>query len=122
MNINANNNLAMLSPIDRHAALDAKVRPAVKTWVGQTFFGQMLKSSRNSVLADENSPFNGGRGGNAFGSLLDGHMAELSGSGQGGKLVDSLVKQIIGPPPTPQPPATTVPQTLNVNRSISVVG
>jgi hypothetical protein len=79
-----------------HNALSTRdqLRPVVKQWVGQTFYAPALKSARASGLTDGDSPLTGGRGGQAFGSLLDGHLAELAGSGSGGKLVDAVVDHL----------------------------
>ena len=82
-------------------ALAAKLRPVVQQWVGQTFFGTMLKQARENSLVDQDNPLSGGRGGQAFGSLLDQRYAELSASKQGGKLVDAIVNQIAGKPARP---------------------
>ncbi len=73
-----------------------QLRPVVRQWVGQSFFGPMLKEARNTSLASEDSPFSGGRGGNAFGSLMDGHLSEAAGRGTGGQLADAIVRQLAG--------------------------
>ena len=73
-----------------------QLRPIVRQWVGQSFFAPMLKEARNSSLAAEDSPFSGGRGGNAFGGLMDQHLAEAAGRGAGGKLADSIVRHLAG--------------------------
>ena len=79
----------------------ARLRPVVKQWVGQTFFGTMLKQAREGSLMDQDNPLSGGRGGNAFGSMLDQRYAEISASKQGGALVDAIVNQIAGKPTPP---------------------
>ena len=61
-------------------------------WVGQTFFGTMLKQMRDSPFKSE--LFDGGRGGQAFGSMMDQHLAERMARGAGHKLVNSIVKKI----------------------------
>lgn len=76
--------------------LAQQLRPVARQWVGQTFFGTLLKQARQNPLADESSPFSGGRGGTAFASLLDQHLAEHAGAGSGEKLVDALVSRIAG--------------------------
>ena len=76
--------------------LAAKLRPVARQWVGQTFFGTMLKQARESPLADKDSPFNGGRGGAAFSSLLDQTLSEKASRGAGEKLVDAIVDGIAG--------------------------
>ena len=70
-----------------------QLRPVARQWVGQTFFGTLLKQARESSFA-EDSPLSGGRGGQAFGSLLDGHLAEGAASGAGDRLVESLVRRL----------------------------
>ena len=76
--------------------LAAQLRPVARQWVGQTFFGTLLKQARENPLADESSPLSGGRGGSAFSSLLDQHLAERASGGAGEKLVDALVSRIAG--------------------------
>lgn len=61
-------------------------------WVSQTFFGTLLKQSRNSPFKSE--LFNGGRGGDAFGSLMDQELADRMAQGAGRKLVDGIVRSI----------------------------
>jgi len=61
-------------------------------WVSQTFFGTLLKQSRNSPFKSE--LFNGGRGGDAFGSLMDQELADRMAQGAGKKLVDGIVRSI----------------------------
>ena len=73
-----------------------QVRPLARQWVGQTFFGTLLKQARQSPFAEQAETFTGGRGGSAFGSLLDQHLAERAGKGPGEKLVNALVNQIAG--------------------------
>ena len=72
----------------------AQVRPLARQWVNQTFFGTLLKQARQSPLSEGAHMFTGGRGGNAFGSLLDQHLSEGAGGGSAEKLVDALVNQI----------------------------
>ena len=73
-----------------------ELRPIVRQWVGQSFFAPMLKEARNSSLAAEDSPFSGGRGGSAFGGLMDQHLAEAAGRGAGGQLAESIVRHLAG--------------------------
>jgi Rod binding domain-containing protein len=63
-----------------------------EVWVGQTFFGTLLKQVRNSPFRSE--MFDGGRGGQAFGSMLDQHLAENMSRGAGRKLVNAIVRKI----------------------------
>ena len=83
-------------PLTRH---DKLVKNAKKL-VSQTFFGTMLKQMHNSPF--KSKLFSGGRGGEAFGSLLDQHLADRMASGAGGKLVDTMVKNWEKPPPPAQ--------------------
>ena len=73
--------------------------------VSQTFFGTMLKQMHNSPF--KSKLFSGGRGGEAFGSMLDQHLADRMASGAGGGLVDSMVDRWENPrvPGLPQSPA-----------------
>lgn len=61
-------------------------------WVAQTFFGTLLKQSRNSPFKSE--LFSGGRGGDAFGTVLDQELANRMAHGAGKQLVDSIVRSI----------------------------
>ena len=61
-------------------------------WVSQTFFGTLLKQARESPFRSE--LFDGGRGGQAFGSLYDQHLADHMARGAGKKLVRSIVRKI----------------------------
>jgi hypothetical protein len=81
------------------------LRPVVTQWVGQSFFGTLMKSARGGSLAPENSPFSGGRGGEAFQEMLDGRLAEAAGRGAAEPLVDSIVKRITRPPQPPVAPS-----------------
>ena len=71
-----------------------RLRPVARQWVSQTFFGTMLKQARESPLVDKDSPFSGGRGGEAFTSLLDQHLATTSAEGVGGDLVEAIVDRL----------------------------
>jgi Rod binding domain-containing protein len=61
-------------------------------WVSQTFFGALLKQMRESPFRSE--LFDGGRGGQAFGSMFDQHLADRMARGAGKKLVNAIVKKI----------------------------
>ncbi len=78
-------------PLKQHKAL---VKNAQK-WVAQTFYGTMLKQAHDSPFKDK--MFSGGRGGEVFGSMLDGKLAERMASGSGNKLVNSIVDSIERP-------------------------
>ena len=61
-------------------------------WVGQTFFGTILKQMHNSPFKSE--LWSGGRGGEAFSSLYDQHLAERMARGAGRGLSNAIVKHI----------------------------
>jgi Rod binding domain-containing protein len=73
---------------EQHGQLVAQTQK----WVAQTFFGQLLKQVRNSPFRSE--LLDGGRGGQAFGSMYDQRLAEHMARGAGSKLVNSIVKRI----------------------------
>ena len=98
-----------LSPTQSPDAL----RPVVTRWVGQSFFGTLMKGARASSLGPEDSPFTGGRGGKAFREMLDGRLAEAAGRGAGKPLVDSIVRRISGTHQLPPAPAPSVPPTTS---------
>jgi Rod binding domain-containing protein len=61
--------------------------------VSQAFFGTMLKQMHDSPFKSE--IFSGGRGGQAFSTLLDQHLSDHMGaSGSGRKLVEAVVKKM----------------------------
>jgi|ERR1041384_4065389 Rod binding domain-containing protein len=64
---------------------------AAQKVVSQTFFGNILKQMRESPFRSE--LFDGGRGGQAFASLYDQHMADHMARGVGKKLVNSIVRR-----------------------------
>jgi Rod binding domain-containing protein len=72
----------------------ANLRPLAKQWVGQTFFGTLMRQARESSFMPEDSPLSGGRGGEAFSSMLDARLAEHAGTGAGAKLADALVDRL----------------------------
>jgi Rod binding domain-containing protein len=69
-----------------------QLRAGVQKWVGLTFFGTMLKQARQGPF--HSNTFDGGRGGQAFGSMYDQQMAEHMARGAGNKLVNAIVKSI----------------------------
>ncbi len=73
-----------------------QLRSAAQQWVGQTFFGTLLKEARATNLGPKDSPLSGGRGEQAFGSMLDQHLSEGASRGVGDKLVDALVNRLGG--------------------------
>jgi Rod binding domain-containing protein len=63
-----------------------------RKWVGQTFFGTLLKQMHDSPFKSD--LFSGGRGGEAFSSLHNQQLAERMARGAGSKLVHSIVRRI----------------------------
>src|SRR4051812_20826021 len=69
---------------------DRLVRQA-QQWVGQTFFGVLLKQMRESPF--KSHLFEGGRGGQAFSSLYDQKLIEHMSRGAGKSLVNAIVRK-----------------------------
>lgn len=63
-------------------------------WVSQTFFGTLLKQMHQSPFKAD--WVTGGRGGEAFSSLYDQHLADRMARASGRQLVQSIVRQIQG--------------------------
>lgn len=61
-------------------------------WVAQTFYGTLLKQARQSPF--HSNMFEGGRGGEAFGPMLDQRLAEHMARGTGHKLVNAIARKI----------------------------
>jgi Rod binding domain-containing protein len=70
---------------------DRVVKQAQK-WVAQSFYGTLMKQARQSPFHSEK--FEGGRGGEAFGSLFDQHLADHMARGPGKKLAESIARKI----------------------------
>jgi Rod binding domain-containing protein len=70
---------------------DRVVKQAQK-WVAQSFYGTLMKQARQSPFHSEK--FEGGRGGEAFGSLFDQHLADHMARGPGRKLAESIARKI----------------------------
>lgn len=92
-----------LSPLDPTKQNASFTRAALKSpheqlvdqtrkWVSQTFYGTLLKHMHDSPFKSE--MFDGGRGGQAFSSLLDQHLADRMSHASGSKLVNSIVRRI----------------------------
>ena len=105
-----------------------KIHEQAQKWVAQTFFGTLLKQVRNSPFRSE--LFEGGRGGEAFGSLYDQQMAEHMARGAGAKLVNAIASRIQANAayrrsgkarhtPTPQPDARKLPIKWSTHGSTS---
>lgn len=63
-----------------------------ENWVAQTFFATLLKQMRDSPFKSD--LMDGGRGGQAFSSLYDQHLAQRMGHAAGSKLVHAIVRKI----------------------------
>lgn len=88
-----------LNPIPRSTAplskADLQHQQLVKQtqrWVSQTFYGTLLKQVRESPF--KNEMLAGGRGGQAFGSMLDQQLADRMAKSSGSKLVNAIVNKI----------------------------
>jgi Rod binding domain-containing protein len=60
--------------------------------VSNTFYGTLMKQARNDPFKSE--MMDGGRGGEAFGQMLDQHLADHMSRNTGDKLVHSLVHKM----------------------------
>jgi Rod binding domain-containing protein len=60
--------------------------------VANTFYGTLMKQARNSPFKSE--MMDGGHGGEAFGEMLDQHLADHMSKSTGDKLVHSLVHKM----------------------------
>jgi len=69
-----------------------KVVEQARKWVAQTFYGAMLKQMRESPFKSE--VFSGGRGGQAFSSMLDQHLADHMSRSAGSKLVNVIARKL----------------------------
>lgn len=75
-------------------ASNPKLKENVQKWVSQAFFGTLLKQMRESPFRTE--MFDGGKGGQAFGSMYDQELAQRMSRGVGEKLVNSILRKIEG--------------------------
>jgi|GEM_PF-1227675 len=70
---------------------DSEKREAFASMVGQTFFGQMLKSMRSSAeIYDGPEYFSGGRAEEVFQSMLDQELGEHMASARGGEISETM--------------------------------
>jgi Rod binding domain-containing protein len=91
MNVATPYNLPTFKRIEQKSEHDQLVEKT-RTWIAQTFFGTLLKQMREIPFKSE--LFNGGQGGQAFGSLFDQQLAEHMTRGAGNKLVNGIVRRI----------------------------
>jgi Rod binding domain-containing protein len=78
-------------PNDPAAQHQALVRQA-QQWVGQTFFGTLMKQMHQSPFKSD--LFDGGRGGQAFSEMYDQKLIEHMSRGAGNKLVNAIVRKL----------------------------
>jgi Rod binding domain-containing protein len=77
-----------LTPDARHAKLVEQTRK----WVALSFFEPLLKEVRKDPFRSK--LFDGGEGGEAFGSMYDERLAEKMTTGASNSLVNSIVRRI----------------------------
>lgn len=73
---------------------DEKLRRTVQEFLGQAFYGPMMRQMRESPFKSDK--FEGGRGGAAFSSLLDQTLIQRAAQGSGGiggNLADAMVRK-----------------------------
>ncbi len=63
-----------------------------RKWIGLTLFAPLLKQMHDDPF--KSNLLDGGRGGQAFGSLYDQQMAERMSRGAGSKIVNGIVRRI----------------------------
>lgn len=73
---------------------EKELRANFEILVNKFFLGTMLKQMRNSPFKSE--MFSGGKGGEAFGGLMDQHLTEHAGGKVAKSLVDTMVKHAMG--------------------------
>ena len=76
------------------ASLESKLTRQAEKLVGQTFYGTLLKQMHDSPF--KSKMFSGGRGGEAFQTMMDQRLVDRMSRSAGKKLVRSVVKRIIG--------------------------
>jgi Rod binding domain-containing protein len=86
--------IANASPNPSATARHERLTRYAEQLVAQSFFGTLLKQMRDSPFRSE--LFDGGRGGQTFGALLDQRLAERMSRGAAAPLVRSIVRQIEG--------------------------
>jgi Rod binding domain-containing protein len=77
---------------DPAAARHNELTRQAEQWVGQTFYGVLLKQMRESPFRSD--LFEGGRGGQAYGPLYDQKLIEHMSRGTSHSLVKSLVRKL----------------------------
>ncbi len=86
-----------LLPMDKPEEADAQKQHQqlidnAQKWVAQAFYSPILKQMRNSPFKSE--LFSGGRGEEAFGTLMDQHLTERMSRGSGKGLASAIVRKL----------------------------
>ena len=72
-----------------------QLRSAARAFVAQAFFTPVLKQARGGALQTETGKMlSGGRGGEAFGAMLDQQRAQHLAGATGDQLVGAIVKRL----------------------------
>lgn len=109
-------------PSDASAAKETprerQIRQVAASLVAQTFYGPMFRMMRESPFRSE--VMNGGRGGEAFATLLDQQLVSRM-SRRSDPLVDAIVRRLAGATEAQavarsQPPETTTAADVRVGR------
>ena len=90
-----------------------KVTATARKWVAQTFYGTLLRQMRNSPFKSD--LFEGGRGGQAFASLLDQQLVDNMSRGTASKLTAAIARKLIGK----RAPASNINPLENVNAHVA---
>jgi Rod binding domain-containing protein len=72
--------------------VDSQLRQQTEKWVGETFYGNLLKQMHDSPF--KSALFDGGRGAEAFEPMLDQQISDHIAQSGSNKLVDSIVHGI----------------------------
>ena len=90
-------------------SFEQQVRGVARTFVAQAFYMPLLKELREDPLQSEmGKTLSGGRGGEAFGALLDQHRAQHLAGSADGPLVNAITKRMLkAADPAAKPTAAT---------------
>ena len=81
---------------------EQRVRGVARQFVSQSFYMPLLRELRENPLQTETSKMlSGGRGGEAFGAMLDEHRAKHLAKSTDGPIVDALVKRMLAAKKSP---------------------
>ena len=108
------------TPHAAHGTRHQQLTQQARKLVAQTFFGTLMKQMRDSPF--KSNLFSGGRGGEAFGSLLDQRLADHMSRAAGNKLVQGIARRLEhrgrfsaepGKLPRPAIPAALLKQSIH---------